>query len=338
MFASLPRRLVLLLSGAAAAIPLELGTCNAQTVEPAPLRLESTIPLGAVAGRIDHLAIDLPRHRLFVAQLGDDTVSVVDLDAQRVTHVIRELKEPQGVAYVGLRDTLYVANGGDGSVRLFQGSDYKEVGRIELGDDADNIRLDVTGTRTFIGYAGGKLAEVDTVSRSKVGDTRLKAHPESFQIDPSTSHAFVNVPAAKEIAVVDYAARRQVASWPVTDDGNFPMALDPANRRVIVVFRNPAMFAAYSMPDGKPVARIPTCGDADDVFVDAGRRRVYISCGEGAIDVLQAQADRYGRLARIPTFPGARTSLFVPELDRLYVAARATPEQQASILVFKADQ
>src|SRR5262245_8495752 len=34
----------------------------------------SKIPLGDVSGRIDHLAIDLARRRLFVAELGNDTV------------------------------------------------------------------------------------------------------------------------------------------------------------------------------------------------------------------------------------------------------------------------
>ena len=64
------------------------------------LQLEAKIPLGNVAGRIDHMAVDLARRRLFVAELGNDTVGVVDLGAQKVIHRIAGLKEPQGVAYV----------------------------------------------------------------------------------------------------------------------------------------------------------------------------------------------------------------------------------------------
>lgn len=208
-----------LASAVAAMVGLGIPTCIAETTEPASLRLEATIPLGTVAGRIDHLAIDLSRHRLFVAQLGANSVSVVDLDAQKVMHVIEGLKEPQGVAYVGLRDMLYVANGGDGLVRLFQGKDFKEIHRIEFGDDADNIRVDKTGTRVFVGYGAGKVAEIDSVSHAKTADVQLEAHPESFQLDRSGARSFTNVPGANEIAVVDYPAGRQVASWPMNDRG-----------------------------------------------------------------------------------------------------------------------
>src|SRR5262249_61508981 len=81
------------------------------------LKLETKIPLGSVAGRIDHMAIDLERHRLFVAELGNDSVGVVDLNAQKIVHRISGLKEPQGVAYIRMNDSLYVANGGEGGVR-----------------------------------------------------------------------------------------------------------------------------------------------------------------------------------------------------------------------------
>jgi len=107
-----------------------------------PLQLESKIPLGSVAGRIDHMAFDPTNHRLFVAELGNNTVGVVDLDAQKVVHRISGLKEPQGVAYVSKNDTLYVANGGNGSVQFFSGEDYSMAGQINLDADADNIRVD----------------------------------------------------------------------------------------------------------------------------------------------------------------------------------------------------
>src|SRR5438132_2246504 len=87
------------------------------------LVLEQKIPLGKVSGRIDHLAVDLDRQRLFVAELGNNSVGVVDLKERRVIANIAGLKEPQGVGYVPSTDTLYVANAGDGSVRLFQGPD-----------------------------------------------------------------------------------------------------------------------------------------------------------------------------------------------------------------------
>jgi DNA-binding beta-propeller fold protein YncE len=249
---------------------------------------------------------------------------------------ISGLKEPQGVGYDPSTDMLYVANAGDGSLRLFEGNDYAARERIELGSDADNIRIDAAAGRVLVGYGSGALAVIDPSTRSKVGDIPVKGHPESFQIDPDSSQVFVNVPDARAIAVVDRVSQKQIGKWPLSDQGaNFPMALDPVRRQVLVIFRAPAELGVFSMTGGRLIAAAESCGDADDLFIDAKRGRVYVSCGAGFVDVLQAKGAIYRRIARIPTVSGARTSLFVPELDRLLVAVRASAETPAAIWVFR---
>lgn len=321
---------------AAALLSLSKYEVIAQPAERASLQLEAKIPLGNVRGRIDHMAVDLKRHRLFVAELGNDTIGVVDLANRKMVHTIAGLKEPQGVGYEPSTDTLYVANAGDGSVRLFEGNDYKAAGHIELGSDADNVRIDAAVNRVFIGYGSGAVAVIDPATRSKVGDVPLTAHPEGFQIDPDTSQLFVNVPDAHAIAVIDRASQKQTGKWSIPNHGaNFPMALDPVRRQVFVIFRAPAEFGVFSMTGGKLIATAETCGDADDLFIDAKRSRIYVSCGAGFVDVLGAKGATYRRIARIPTVSGARTSLFVPELDRLLVAVRTSTGERAAIWVFR---
>lgn len=325
---------------AALAIALTLlraaGDAVAQPAETAPLQLEAKIPLGNVHGRIDHMAVDLKRQRLFVAELGNDTVGVVDLANRKLLQTIAGLKQPQGVGYEPSTDTLYVANAGDGSVRLLEGDQYKPAGQIELGSDADNVRVDAAASRIFVGYGSGALAVIDPSTRRRVGDIPVKGHPESFQIDPGTGQIFVNVPDAHGIAVVDRASQKQTGQWPIPDHGaNFPMALDPVQRQVLVIFRAPAELGVFSMTAGKLIATAESCGDADDLFIDAKRSRVYVSCGAGFLDVLEAKGTTWRRTARIPTVSGARTALFVPELDRLLVAARTSTAEPAAIWVFR---
>ena len=309
---------------------------SAQAADASPLQLETKIMLGDVRGRIDHMAIDLKRQRLYVAELGNDSVGIVDLANRKLIHGIEGLKEPQGVGYEPSTDMLYVANAGDGSVRLFEGNDYKPAGHIELGSDADNIRIDPATNRVFIGYGSGALAIIDPATRTKIGEVPVKAHPEAFQIDPATSQIFVNVPDAHGIAVVDRASQSAVGNWRIPDRGaNFPMALDQVRRRVLVIFRAPAELGVFSMTNGKLIATVETCGDADDVFVDPKRDRVYVSCGAGFLDVLEPKDATYRRITRVPTISGARTSLFVPELDRLLVAVRARAGAPAAVWVFR---
>jgi YVTN family beta-propeller protein len=300
------------------------------------LKLEAKIPIGNVNGRIDHMAVDLARQRLFVAELGNNTVGVVDLNSRNVIRTLEGLAEPQGVAYLPSTDTLYVANGGDGSVRLFRGADYKASGQINLGDDADNIRLDTPANQLIVGYGSGGLAVIEASSSRKIADIPLTVHPEGFQLDPGGNRIFVNLPKAQAIGVVDRQSGQQTTTWPTRIAGNnFPMALEQGARHVLVAFRSPAKLGAFSMDDGSLVASPDICGDADDLFVDANRRRVYISCGEGFLDVLDSTQGAYRRIARIATVVGARTLLFVPEIDRLMLAVRASGREAAAIWVYQ---
>jgi len=230
---------------------------------------------------------------------------------------------------------VYVANAKDGSVHLFKGGDLTPVGKLALGDDADNVRVDDSAHRVYVGYGSGALAVIDATTHAKVGDIALDGHPESFRLDPSGKRIFVNVPDAHEIAVVDRATNKQVATWKTgVHFSNYPLVLDEQGH-VLVVFRHPAQLAVFQPQDGQLLSVVPTCGDSDDVFADAKRHRVYVSCGDGFIDVFAAQGNTYARVSHIKTVSGARTSLFVPEVDRLFLAVRAADGKPASVWVFR---
>src|SRR5262249_22709914 len=146
-------------------------------------------------------------------------------------------------------DTLFIANARDGSVKFFEGDAYKAAGGIDLGDDADNIRIDAAGKRVFIGYGEGGLAVLDPASRNRVENVPLKAHPESFQIDQRSGHIFVNLPDAHAVAVVDRESGKQLATWPMDKGGNFAMAIDRDRNRLLVVFRKPPELVVLAMAD-----------------------------------------------------------------------------------------
>lgn len=301
------------------------------------LRLEAKIPLGNVVGRIDHMAIDFARKRLFVAELGNNSVGIVDLEGRKVVHRLTGLKEPQGVAYVPETETLYVANRGDGSVRMFRGPDYAPAGRIELRADADNIRVDRRANQVIVGYGSGGLAVINAADNSRIGSMPLKAHPESFQLDPKTSDVFVNLPDERAIVVLDRLTGQERSSWRMGHRGNYAMTLDNDRERVFTVFRDPPRLAAFAKQNGSAAGEADTCGDVDDLFLDAKRQRIYIACGQGYVDVLDARDPVFARLARMPTITGARTALFIPETDRLLLAVRAQAGAPAAIWVYSAE-
>ena len=300
---------------------------------PAPLVLERTIPLAGVKGRIDHLAIDPDGRRLFVAELGNGSVEAIDLATGRSAGRIEGLKEPQGLGYLPSRAELVVATGGDGMVRFYRGSDLKALGALKLGDDADNVRVDhQTDRMVAVGY-GKALALIDPASRAVARTLPLPAHPEGFQMQGD--RAFVNLPDAGALAVLDLARGQQTARWKNPGPHfNFPMAIDKGFQKIAVVYRLPAKLVIFDAASGHVDQELGACGDADDVFFNRDQNRLYVICGAGAVDVFDRLATGYATGRRVQTRPGARTGLYSEKLDRLFVAARQNGAKDAAILVF----
>lgn len=299
------------------------------------LKLESTIPMPDVQGRIDHLAIDVAGQRLFVAALGNNSLEAIDLKGKKRLHSIPGLAEPQGIAYIPSSNRVFVANGKDGSVRSFDADSWKLLKSIPFGDDADNLRIDPETGHLWVGYGSGALGEFDSEG-TKLANIKLDAHPESFQFEKNGARAFVNLPKSLKIALVDRKNRSVLDSWHTGGPlSNYPMALDETNHRLFVVTRVPARLIVFDTSSGKRIASLHAVGDCDDVFYDARRHRIYAIGGEGAISVFeQRDQDNYEELGRVKTIPGARTGFFSPDLDRLYVAVRKHESQSAEIRVY----
>lgn len=304
----------------------------------AGLREVQTIPLPGVEGRIDHFGVNVQGQRLFVSALGNNTLEVIDLRAGKRLTSITGLKEPQGVYYVPGINRVFVANGDDGTCRIFDGTTYKLLDIVGFSSDADNVRYEAVQNAIYVGYGEGALAILNAVTGRKLAEIPLRGHPESFRLETSGPRIFVNIPTAGHtIAVIDRLKRAVIATWTLDAEANFPMALDEADHRLLVVTRHPARLIVLDTRSGKTVTSVPTVGDADDAFYDGARKRVYVSGGEGLIDIFnQNDPDHYQPAGRIPTAAGARTSLFVPELNRLYLAVPHRGTQKSEIRVYEA--
>ena len=308
---------------------------SASSQSGSPLRLHKKITMPGVQGRIDHMFFDDNTGRLFVAALGNNTIEIIDTRQGKRVHSISGLHEPQGILYLSGPNRLYVANGQDGSVRIFHGSSYELVATVQLGDDADNIRWDDEKHHVYVGCGSGALASLDEKG-VKVSELKLDAHPESFRLEAHGSRIFVNLPGSRKVAVLDRKTKSILANWSTGGaSANYPMALDEPDRRLFVVCRLPARLLVFDTDTGRIVGEWPVVGDCDDIFYDVATKRIYASGGEGKVSVFQQQdANQYSQIANVPTRSGARTSLFSPESRSLYVAARQQGAEAAAVFVY----
>lgn len=328
------------LSALLASVTRAPGTPPPAAASVGPLALIQTISLPDVRGRIDHLALDEAGQRLFMAALGNDTVEVVDLTAPKRLHTLRDCSTPQGLAYVPGANRLFIANGGSGSVQMLDGSSFNVLKSLKHLPDADNVRYDAKAGLIYVGYGDGALAVIGATNGELIATIPLAGHPESFQLEENGNRIFVNVPGARQIAVVDRNQRTVTATWPLKEfHSNYPMALDEKNHRLFVGCRSPARLLVMDTATGKSVTDLKIASDTDDVFYDADRQRIYVSCGGGFIDVIdQRDSDRYELRAQLPTVSGARTSFFSARRSELYLAVRAgIISGSAEIRIFKCE-
>jgi hypothetical protein len=309
------------------------------------LKLIQKIPMPNVKGRLDHFGLDLAGHRLFLAALGDEqnTVEVIDLQSGKRVSSIPGQSKPQGVFYSPDFKKLFVANGTDGTCKIFAGDTFKLIDSLPIGTDADHVGYDPATKYLYVGYGDAKsggLAVIDTRSDKLVARVKTDARAGGIKIEHSRPQAFVTLSGATKLGVVDLKKGEMVRTWPTGVQASVALALDEAHHRLFDGVRDPAKLIVLETESGKQVTQLEGVPGIDDLWYDAPHARVYASGGRGfdtgfVYVYQQENTDHYNLIAKVPTTPGAGTSFWSEQLNRLYVGAPANTKDEAAVLVFE---
>jgi len=308
------------------------------------LKLVQTILLPEIDGRIDHFAIDVKGRRAFLAALAKNTIEVVDLRVGRVIHTVPGFAKPQGVLFVPQFNKLFVASGADGSVKTLDGTTLAVIHAASVSLGADAIGYDPRSKDMYVGSGGadankeqGDLTVFNVANGAQVAALVTDAHAGGSVVEGHGERVFVLVPEKAEVVVLDRKTRAQEAKWTIPGiQKDVAIALDEKGHRLFLGVRTPASIVVLDSDSGAVVASVPTVATLDGLAFDSATRRIYTSGGEGFVDVTQQiDADHYEHIARIPTGPIARTSVFVPDWRRLYVAVPRDNERGAELRVLE---
>ena len=307
------------------------------TQEANPLVLTRTIALPDVQGGFNHMSVDAEHQRLFAPAPANHTLEIIDLSSG---HAWRSLagERPTAARYAPEFNQLYVPRGQ--SVHIYDGRTFELISRVDLQSVLDELQYDASARQLYVGcMTPGKtgIAVIAIPEGKLLGKIPLPAKPQGIAVEQGGKRIFANVPSLKQVAVVDRDKRALLHPWRLQDvKGNTPMALDEAHHRLFVGARRPPRLVVLDTLTGKPVAEVAIDGFADDLFYDPTCQRIYISCGEGFIDVIeQHDAGHYRLLARLPTAEDAATSTFSAQLKSFYLGVPRSGDQPAEIRVFK---
>jgi DNA-binding beta-propeller fold protein YncE len=298
-----------------------------------------TLDLKGKAGKLDHLIVEGKSGRLFQANKVNNTIDIVDLKSGKLVTQLTGQAGIQGLAYAADLERLYAGLGTGGYCNIFDGKNYKLLKTVKFMDDADNVRYNPRTHMVYVAHAEKALGVIDGQSLELKADINLPGPAEAFQLESGRPRLYLNVPSPSQIVLIDTDKNEVSKSYPLKlAAANFALALDEANHRLFVGCRKPSMVVVMDSETGAEITSVAIPADTDDLFYDAKRKRIYVSCGEGSIAVIQqADADRYSVLERVSTIKDARTCYFDPESGRLYLAVPRQPGKQGpEIWVYQA--
>jgi DNA-binding beta-propeller fold protein YncE len=323
-----------------------LSGLNMHAKEREPLVFVRTIPLSELHdGDFDHLAVDIPGHRLFVAAEENSAVEVIDLRTDKLIHIIDGVKAPHSILYRADANKLFVVDGGTGQIKMYQGDSLKPIWAIQLELECDSIAIDPVANIVFVVNGGRSTHEpfsfisaVDLTTGVKLYDIKIESgFVDAISLDKSTGRLFANFADQNAVAVIDIAKRTVIAIWQVGDQAhlNLAMAFDSARHRLFVVARKPAKLLVLNSDSGEIVASLPCVDMSDDVTYDPASKRLYIA-GTDFIDVFQQRdADHYDLIGHAPGSFRAKTAILVPEFNQYFVAAPRHLDKMAEVRVYK---
>lgn len=300
----------------------------------------------------DHLAVDLSTHRLFTTPQAQMSVQVLDYETGKLIHTISGVKNPHSILYRSDLNRIYITDGGDNLLRIYDGKSYQQIGSIDKLPEADSAGYDAATKILYVTTAGEDAAQhpahlnaIDTTNSKLLGDVLLPAKsPEAMAMEAKGSRIFVDLMDRNQVAVVDRDKRQLVATWPVTKCTKpIAIGIDEAHSRIFVGCRDTETSGTLDVIDtnsGKELATYPLGGWVDYIVYDAGTKRIYASCGApvpdgGALYAYQEnEKGEYKLVSKVPTAPRAKTALYVPELKRIFVSVPHF-EGEARVLVYQ---
>jgi DNA-binding beta-propeller fold protein YncE len=326
-------------------LPLFYLCSSVDAQEKSPLKLIATTPLPGFSGDFDHFAVDLKGNRLFLAAEDHKTVEVFDLRSGKPIHSITGFGQPHAILFLADMNKLIVTDGDDfGRVALVNGENYEIVDSIKLPPGVDGAIFNPVNKAYYVESGGAGAAThllniIDSKNFKQVGDIALPGnHSEAMAVDRAGKKLYVNLTGTNEVGVVDLATRQLTSRWPVPDAKvENSMVLDEPNHRLFIATRQPPKFFVFDIDSGKVAASLPCAPFNDDMWFDRPRKRIYATGSETTTVIQQRDADHYEHIAEVPTGFRAKTSILVPELNRLYVAVsgKGRPDAKLALQIFE---
>jgi len=301
-----------------------------------PLAQLGSIPVASLTGPISDIDLDYAGRRLFLLARDSGAFAVIDLAGGTASRAVAGLPAPRGIAHEPPNGQIFIALG-EGSLAVYQGEPPIRTALLHVGSDLGPPHYDAGTTRVYLAADRRSLAVLETSHDRLLPAIGLDGNPGALAFESDGSRLFAAATGEGRIMVADRVAGMQTGSLSTGDSGEAAaLALDEDAGLLLVAFRQPAVLAWFDLVDGSAKGRTGACTEPGSLIADGGRGRVYLTCGEGRIEIYQrTPASGYQRIGKLDTAHGAVAALLAPLGDRLYLAVPATNERSAEVRIYE---
>jgi YVTN family beta-propeller protein len=265
-----------------------------------PLQLLADVPLTGKATRLDYQSFDAQSGRLYIAHLGDDMLTVFDVNSQKIVGDIKDVKRVHGVIAVPELHRVYASATGTNELAVIDDQTLQVVARVPAGDYPDGIAYASKERKLYVSDLHGKTDTViDAATNKVVATIALDAPAGNTQYDDATNRIFVAVHKLNAIIEIDPQTDKIVGSYPLAGcESAHGLLIDGVNRFAFAACEGNATLAMFDLTAKKLLAIYPVGDDPDVLAFDSNLKRLYVSAESGVLAIFDEKKNSLETVGR----------------------------------------
>jgi YVTN family beta-propeller protein len=296
------------------------GVVAAPSPPPALLQHVADLPLGGKTTRLDYASLDLSRHLLFIAHLGDSAVIVFDTDARRVISRIPGISQVHGVLALPELGVVYASATGANEVVAIDEGTLKVTARAPAGVYPDGMAYAPEVHKLYVSDEhGGTDTVIDVRTNTRIATIPLGGDVGNTQYDPLTKHIFVNVQTRRQLLEIDPTSDQVIARIDLPGaEGNHGLLIEAEQRKAFIACEDNHKLLVLDLTTRRVTDSFDVGSDPDVLAYDAGRGYLYVAAESGIVSVFRAQPGQLSKISESLLGPNAHVVAVDPGTHQSY--------------------
>jgi YVTN family beta-propeller protein len=285
-----------------------------------PLRTVTEVPLTGGTDRFDYQSLDADAHRLYLAHMDSDRVTVVDTQANQVLADVTGIRRPTGVLVVPALGRVFASASAANELVAIETQTNQVAARIPTGGFPDGVAFDPGTGHVFVSNESGRSDTViDPRANRAIATIDLGSEAGNTQYDAGSGLMVVNAQSTHQLVALDPKTNQVAARYDLPGaDGNHGLAIDAKNRLAFIACEGNAKLLVFDLDAHKVLDTQPVGDNPDVLAFDPGNGALYVASESGTVAIFKEEGRGLHKLAQGFLAKGAHTVSVDPATHRLY--------------------